>query len=215
MHLLYKICRADTPGALSTDFQIKASFETRSFDDTQNDAHDEMKAHMCTMENANGRVEGATWLWKAAEKGQELAVREILKHPDIDPNKKHGDTHTTPLYMAAHRGHVGVVKALLDHPKIQVNSGKMDTKASPLVAAAQEGREEAVTTLLGARDIDVNQSTTEGESPLCVACEFVHEHIVDHLLAANGINTDHKLRDGATAFSIAAKSTQIMTSFAS
>jgi hypothetical protein len=78
-------------------------------------------------------------LWKAAERGFHLAVDAALQHPDLDPNKPHKDTRSTPLYIAAYLGHERVVQSLLRHPSIQVNGGKSNT--TPLFGAAQEGRE--------------------------------------------------------------------------
>ena len=198
MHLLYKICRADDPDALYSDFRATFEPETCSFEEFQDTAQSSMKAFAAETGDVNRRhqeLNGATRLWQAAEKGQHKAVSEILQHPKIDPNKVREDTQTTPLYIAAHRGHVKVVKALLGHSKIQVNLGKIDTEASPLFAAAQEGREEVVVELLQAGGIDINQTTKKGTSSLSVACGMGHEHVVGHLLAGDAIDVDATLEN--------------------
>ena len=120
-------------------------------------------------------LEEATQLWKAAELGCHLAVEEALQHPNIDPNKIHNGTGTTPLYIAAYFGHERVVKALLSHPSIQVNCGKGET--TPLFMAAQEGREGIVEMLLGCKDVDIEKASAGGITPARVASEFGHEYI--------------------------------------
>jgi ankyrin repeat protein len=145
-------------------------------------------------------LKGATRLWKAAEQGHEKAVLEILRHPQIDPNKTRDGAQTTPLYIAAHHGHVACVKALLGHPQIQINLGKLDTGASPLIAAAQEGREEVVEMLLQASGVDVNLAAKDGGvSSLCIACDQGHEHVVKLLLEVKEIDIHYRRKDGSTA----------------
>jgi ankyrin repeat protein len=134
--------------------------------------------------------EGATLLWKAAERGHVKAVHEILQHPSIDPNKVRRSTQTTPLHIAADRGHEAVVKALLCHPKVQIDMGNVDTGASPLLAASAQGREGVVQALLESR-ADVNQASVEGVAPLCAACNRGHEHCVKLLLGTDSIKVHH------------------------
>ena len=177
----YKVCRADNPAALHRDFEVNRSadmFVLRSFDAMQNDALERMRLFLISADDVNHRfkdLEGATHLWKAAELGCHLAVEEVLQHPNIDPNKTHKETDTTPLYMAAYFGHERVVKALLSHPSIQVNRGKGET--TPLFMAAQEGREGVVKMLLGCKDVDVDKASTNGITPARVASDFAHEYI--------------------------------------
>jgi hypothetical protein len=188
-HLLYKVCRAETPEALRNDFRAIAFPETRSFDQVENDALVSMKLSVANSSDVNRQNEehgGATLLWEAAERGHEEAVHEILRHPDIDPNKVQRFTQTTPLHIAADRGHKAVVKALLRHPKIDINLGKVDTGASPLLAGAEQGREEIVHALLK-NQADVNQASVEGVTPLCAACDRGREHCAELLLATDGI----------------------------
>jgi ankyrin repeat protein len=206
MHLLYKIARADNPSALHSDFRAAIQTETRSYDEVQDDERNSAETLVAETSDVNQHQEGgATRLWKAAEQGHPMAVRELLQHPNIDPNKLHKHIHTTPLYIAAYRGHEEVVKALVDPRNIQINLGNTDTGMSPLIAAAQEGREEVVNLLLESNGIDVDHCTKEGVNSLCIACNQGHEHIVDILLTkCPQINVNHALIDGATAMSIAA-----------
>jgi ankyrin repeat protein len=147
-----------------------------SFDSMQNDALEKMRLFLMSAVDVNYQdLEGATQLWKAAELGCHLAVEEVLQHPNIDPNKSHKKTDTTPLYMAAYYGHERVIKALLSHPSIQVNRGKGET--TPLFMAVQEGREGIVKMLLGCKDVDTEKASTEGITPASVASEFGHEYI--------------------------------------
>jgi ankyrin repeat protein len=203
MHLFYKICRADNPGALHSDFRVAANNEVKSFDEVQDDAKSSMKTFAAETSDVNGQhteLKGATRLYKAAEQGHEKAVLEILRHPQADPNKTRDGTQTTPLHIAAHHGHVACVKALLGHPQIQINLGKLDTGASPLIAAAQEGREEVVEMLLQASGVDVNLAVKDGGvSSLCIACDQGHEHVVKLLLGVKEIDIHYKPKDGNTA----------------
>jgi ankyrin repeat protein len=178
----YRVCRADTPVALHRDFQVHKStttFALRSFDSMQTDALERMRLFLMSTDNVNHQfkdLEGATQLWKAAELGYHLAVKEILQHPNTDPNIAHEETGTTPLYIAAYFGHERVVKALLSHPSIQVNRGK-GGMTTPLFMAAQEGREGVVKMLLGCKDVDIENASTEGITPARVASEFGHAYI--------------------------------------
>ncbi len=153
-------------------------FTLRSFDCMQNDALERMRLFLMSADDVNRQFmdsDGATQLWKAAELGSHLAVKEILQHPNIEPNTTHQGTGSTPLYIAAYFGHERVVKALLNHPSILINHGKGET--TPLFMAAQEGREGVVKMLLGCKDVDVDKASTNGITPARVASEFGHEFI--------------------------------------
>jgi ankyrin repeat protein len=207
-HLLYKVCRAETPEALHNDFRSIAVPETRSFEQVQDDALESMKLFLAANSDVNRQHEelkGATRLWKAAEQGHDKAVCKILQHPDTNPNMVRKDTCTTPLYIASYYGHEEVVKLILGHPRVQINLGKTDTAVSPLVAAAEEGREGIVRALVTASGVDVNQLTAEGVTCLCRACANGHEGIVEVLLASDSINASQHTTDGETALSIAAR----------
>ena len=177
----YKVCRADNPAALHRDFEVNRSADistSRSFDAMQNDALERMRLFLMSVDDVNHQfkdLEGATKLWEAAELGCHLAVKEILQHPNIEPNTTHKGTGTTPLYIACYFGHERVVKALLSHPSIQVNRGKEET--TPFFMAAQEGREGVVKMLLNYEDVDIDKASTDGTTPARVASEFGHEYI--------------------------------------
>ena len=144
----------------------------------QNDALEKMRLFLMSADDVNHQfkdLEGATQLWKAAELGYHLAVKEILQHPNIDPNTTHQRTGTTALYIAAYLGHERVVEALLKHPSIEVNLGKGET--TPLFMAVQEGREGVVKILLGCKDVAIEKATAEGFTPARAASEFGHEYI--------------------------------------
>jgi hypothetical protein len=205
MHLLYKIARADTPEALCSDFRTIAVPDTRSFDEIEDDALNDVKAFLTETNDVNKAVEklhGATKLWKIAEQGHVKAAREILRHPRIDPNKVRNETRTTPLYIAAYHGHQDIVRMILAYPSIKTNSGKLDSNASPLLVASQEGHEMVVQMLLEEKDIDVNQATSDGITPLIGACSRGHAHIVQLLLRTADLNVEHVTKDGATAMTI-------------
>jgi hypothetical protein len=205
-HFLYKVCRAETPEALYSDFRHNRIVEALSFQEVEDRALNQIRSFMAETNDINRQHEdfqGATMLWKAAEEGHEEAVREILQHHKIDPNKLRQQTRTTPLYIAAYHGHTNVVKALLSHPKSQVDLGQVGTGASPLLVAAEQGHEDVVKALLEG-NADVNKADWNGATPLCMACERGNEHIVEILLATESIDIYHKLKNGTTAISLAA-----------
>ena len=206
MHLLYKVFRADTPEALHGDFRT-IDLEKRPFDKVQEDAYSSAKAFVAETDDVNcchADRGGAPWLWTAAAQGHEMAVRELLRHPGVDPNKVREGAQTSPLYVASYHGHEGVVRLILGHPRTHVNRGKTDTSITPLVAAVQEGHEGVVKALLEADGIDVNAVTDQGVSPLLKACDQGREYVVEMLLNAEGIDAYVKLTGGVTCLSLAA-----------
>jgi ankyrin repeat protein len=212
MHFLYKIWRADGPQALYTDFKIEANHDVRSFEAVQNDAAKDMKQFLADTDDVNQQLpekNGATRLWLAAEQGHLEAVREILRHPKVDPNKVRLSSKTSPLFIASHLGHDDVVQAIVSHADVQVNLGAVDSGATPLFMAVQGGREGVVDILLDQKHIDVNHGTQDGISPLCKAAQLGHEHITQSLLGAQGIDVTRAAKDGTTAMSTAAKAQHV------
>jgi ankyrin repeat protein len=208
MHLLYKVCRADNPEALYSDFLKSTADAETSFDDMEEKALAETKLYLSETSAVNCQHKehkGATHLWLRAKQGHAKAVHEILQHPQVDPNVVRKDTETTPLFIASHHGHEEVVKELLGHRITHVNQGKLGTNTSPLYQAVQGGHEGVVEALLAVKTVNPNQATTEGSTPLGKACELGNEHIVRLLLSAEGINVNSELRGGNTAFSIASQ----------
>lgn len=189
MHLLYKICRADNPRSLCEDFRIQPKQEDLSYEAVQAHAGLSAKQFLENAEDVNCRLpedDGATRLWLAAEQGHVEAVREFIKHPEVDPNRPKITSDTTPLFIASCRGHDDVVSVIVSHPAVQINRGPADTGISPLFMAVQQGREGVVEALLQHRDIDVNQSTTDGVTPLCKAIHLGLDHITELLVEAKG-----------------------------
>jgi len=203
MHLLYKICRADSPQALCSDFktiELRAEERLASYSEVQKSKLEDVKQFIKEEKDVNRRSPekgGPTRLWLAAEQGHVEAVRELLKHTKIDPNKTKLSSKSTPLYIASYRGHDDVVAEIVAHPCVRVNLGKIDTGASPLFAAAQEGHEEVVKILLQQSAVDVNQAIEGGVTPLCSACHEGHEHIVKLLMEVAQTDARHETRVSA------------------
>lgn len=208
MHMLYKVCRADSPQALCNDFKSESCREDRSYAEVQKQALREVGDvinGICDINTQLPTKKGATLLWEAARQGHVEAVQKILRHPKIDVNKVRLETNTTPLFIASCYGHEEVVDAILAHPNVHVNQGSINSGISPLYMAAQEGMEGVVRILLRHCEIDVNKPCSRtGVSPLCSAASSGHEHIVKILLGAKGINIHHTTEDGKTVVSIAA-----------
>jgi ankyrin repeat protein len=212
MHLLYKVCRAENPEALHSDFLKRTAKLETSFDAMEEKALAETIFFLSKTSAVNCQHEehkGATHLWLRAEQGYAKAVHKILQHTKVDPNVVRKDTETTPLFIASHHGHEEAVKAILSHRKTRVNQGKLTTNTSPLYQAVQGGHEGVVEAILAVKGANVNQATTGGDTPLGKACELGNEHIVRLLLSAEGINVNSELRGGNTAFSIASQNNHV------
>jgi hypothetical protein len=201
MHLFYKIHRAVNPQALCSEFQSAHHQEERAYEAVQQDALEKMEQLILNTDDVNRQDDGnkgATLLWDAAAKGHVLAVRAILKHPKVDPNRIRQSSKTTPLFIAAHNGHDEVVEAIISHVDVKVNMGAVDTGISPLFMAVQEGHERVVEILLQHKDINVDQQGVCASSPLSKAAQLGREYMVGLLLAAHGVDVTHTMEDGVT-----------------
>jgi ankyrin repeat protein len=115
-------------------------------------------------------------LSQAAERGDHLMVKELLKDDTLDPNSKYNDC--TPLFWAVktylkiwERGqhrltkYYTVVELLLKDPRVDPNCGDSDDR-TPLSHAAECGQDKLVELLLKNKHIDLDSADEGGRTPL-------------------------------------------------
>lgn len=119
---------------------------------------------------------GRTALWRAADRGDEAVVRELLGAGNIDVDSKDNDKQT-PLLRASANGHERVVKALLEEPEMNIDLRDNDGR-TPLSWAASNGHATVVKVLLKTGKVNVNSMDNESQTPLHVAAAKGHEAIV-------------------------------------
>jgi ankyrin repeat domain-containing protein 50 len=136
------------------------------------------------------------WLLRAAEKGQEAAVGQLLdRGAGIDSKDKDS---WTPLSWAAKNGHEAVVKLLLE------KGAELEPKddyygQTPLSRAAENGHE-TVMKLLLEKGAELESKSNNGQTPLSWAAENGHEAIVK-LLLEKGAELESKSNNGQTPLS--------------
>ncbi len=114
--------------------------------------------------NTANELTGRTPLHQAIAKDDTQALKTLLSHPNIDPNKvnKFG---CTPLYDAVFEGDIEMIRALLNHPKTDPNLGD-DEKSTPLHMAVSMSDYEVLALLLAHPQIVSNQKDSAGCTPL-------------------------------------------------
>ena len=86
-------------------------------------------------------------LWWAANSGNLILVKTLLKCPNVDINiDTEGEGQRTPLYVASTYGYTEIVRALLKDPRTEVN--ECECGATPLIGASHYGHLEVVKLLL-------------------------------------------------------------------
>jgi len=121
---------------------------------------------------------GATAIWSASFLGKVEALRELLKHPEINPNiilvEDGGDTPTS-LGSAARRGNIDIVEELLKHPKTDVNIRYDESSWTPLMEAACEKEIHIIKILLNHPGIDVTLKDWDGRTAWDLAGDKICE----------------------------------------
>jgi ankyrin repeat protein len=121
---------------------------------------------------------GATAIWSASFLGKVESVRELLKHPEINPNiilHDKGFETPTALGVAACRGNIKTVEELLKHPKTNVNIRYSESSWTPLMEAACENYIHIIKMLLNHPGIDVTLKDWDGKTAWDIASDEVHE----------------------------------------
>ena len=140
-------------------------------------------------------------LSRAAEKGQEMVVKQLLDNGADVESKDNKYGGRTPLLWAAEKGHKAVVNLLLKKGA-QLES-KTSSGQTPLSSAAEKGHD-AVVKLLLDEGADVQSKTSSGRTPLLLAAEKGHEAVVK-LLLDKGADVKSKTDSGRTPLLLAAE----------
>lgn len=107
------------------------------------------------------------------------------------------------LGLAAYSGHVELVRLLLERLEHDVNSA-LERQREALELAAVSENKEAVD-LRTKRAAAINARDTQGFTPLSLATQLGHLHVVKLLLAQEGIKADLAAFDGTTPLHLAAE----------
>jgi hypothetical protein len=122
------------------------------------------------------KLNGATPLYLAAEKGHLESLRCLVTELGADINKGDKDAYT-PIMVAAAMDRLDIVRYLVQEVGVDVNQG-----ATSLLFAAQQGRLDMVRCLVNELDADINITTFGGYTSLMVAAETNNQAITKHLV---------------------------------
>ncbi|KAF5018994.1 hypothetical protein F66182_9012 [Fusarium sp. NRRL 66182] len=131
-----------------------------------------------------------------------LEPLKLLLDSGANPNYKHPGLSTTALTAAAEHGQLDCVKALLSDARTDPNMPGGNNKGA-LSFACVNGYESIVDLFLGHPNHHVEESDTSQTTPFIWACHGGHLSLVVKL-ARQGVDINHKDRDGRTALSWAA-----------
>ena len=121
-------------------------------------------------------------LWTAANKGDDAAVRKLLRRRGVNLEAGQGTELGTALCAAAQSGHSSIVELLL-RAGANVNAHRSEGVTPLHLAAAASGRAAMARRLIAA-GADVNARTDEGATPLLWAAEFGELEMVQTLIDA-------------------------------
>ncbi|KAI1092560.1 ankyrin repeat-containing domain protein [Rostrohypoxylon terebratum] len=142
-------------------------------------------------------------LWYAAETGQELKVKLLLRDR-INPDSV-STYGRTPLSYAAERGHEAIFRLLFEKDGVNPDSKDPAYGRTPLSWAAAGGHEAIVRLLLEDNRVSPDSNSKMGLTPLSWAARFGHVTVVDLLLATKKVDPDSKSDSGRTPLSYAAE----------
>lgn len=129
----------------------------------------------------------------AAQYGDEVVVKQLLKTGKVDVNAKDHEFGRTPLSRAAEHGQEAVVKLLLETGKVDVDSRDSEYSRTPLSWAAGNGHEAVVKMLLETGRVNIESKGSRlGQTPLSLAAENGHEAVVKLLLATGKVHVDSR-----------------------
>lgn len=135
----------------------------------------------CTSEQLNARDKrNQTPLFLACERGNTPIVKLLLKRDDIDVNCLDNEL-LTPFHVAFLKDHREVSHLLWKSPKVNFNI--------PFCVACSRGDAKLVRTLLiNNKNIDINFYIPPLIHPLCMACSWDYQEIINLLLSHRAID---------------------------
>jgi len=144
------------------------------------------------------RVTEATPLFAASTNGHADVVRELLSHPQTDPNQARTSDGATPLFIASQHGNEEVVRELLCHPQTKPNQVGTTDGYTPLYIASGKGHDAVVRELLCHPQTKPNQDTWDDwTSPLFIASLNGYAAVVKELLADRRVDTNNHWNNNA------------------
>lgn len=126
---------------------------------------------------------GRTPLYRASGHNQVAAVKLLLQHEALDPQKPNIEGGP-PLFVACQEGHAEVVALLLADPRVDPNQLTNDDRTGFFKACSQ-GRVDVAVLMLADERVDVNRCRSDLSTPLWFASQNGHLQIVRHLLASS------------------------------
>ena len=144
-------------------------------------------------------------LWTAADKGDEAAVRLLLRRRGVNLEAGQGGDYGTALCAAAKFGHSSVVELLL-RAGANINA-QHSSGATPLYLAAESGQAAVVRTLIAAGAALNVQVKDSGFTPLLCAARFGTLEVVQVLIEA-GADIHSTGHNGTTVLHMAARSNE-------
>ena len=139
---------------------------------------------------------GKTPLVWAAMNGHEGAVKILLGHGDVGPDRP-DESSRTPLWWAACNGHEGVVKILLRRDHVNPDRPDMCGRI-PLFLAAWNGHEGVAKLLLGRDGVSPDKPDEFGKTPFWWAARNGHEGVVKILLGRDEVDPNRPDKSGRT-----------------
>jgi ankyrin repeat protein len=136
-----------------------------------------------------------TLLSRAIKHRQYDIITELLKHSNIDVNKK---SLLISVCSDVKPGNDFIASLLLENKKVNVNI-QDDEGLTPLMHAFYVENKFLVSKLLENNDVDVNLQDKEGRTALMHASDETNDFIISKLLENNKINVNIKDETGRTA----------------
>ena len=123
-------------------------------------------------------------LYYAAEKGDVLAVKEMLKdHPALNVNWLDPRNGLTALHISASGGHDAIVSLLLAHADSDVNK-KSAGGGTPFMFACASGATLCVRLLLKDPRVNINEKDSNRFSPIRVTAFNAHVDTIRWMIAS-------------------------------
>jgi len=200
-HLIYKVLRAETGDALTTEFkkpEKKADHGKRQAEIQQRELNNYNE--QITQNRGNARVLGYPNLFNASMYGYERAVQALLD-AGATVNVDNGQGYIA-LMQAAVFGHGVVVEMLLKHGA-DVNKVTDGSGYAALYFSSQNGHLDCVTHLLN-YGADINKADSQGHTPLYIACQNGHMDIIRLLINRGADLNKARFNDGNSPLYVAA-----------